>query len=105
MKTYTIRFVPQNITVEADESMTILDAERKARLEPDAPCGGAGKCGKCKVEIQAGKETGVVLACQKKVDSDMVVDTMYQTGRDMSEKYRETSHGGLAQLYPLRHEA
>ena len=41
----------------------------------------------------------------RKISFDMVVDTMYQTGRDMSEKYRETSHGGLAQLYPLRHEA
>ena len=24
---------------------------------------------------------------------------MYRTGRDMDEKYRETSHGGLAQIY------
>jgi len=28
-----------------------------------------------------------------------VVATMYRTGRDMDEKYRETSHGGLAQIY------
>jgi L-serine deaminase len=24
---------------------------------------------------------------------------MYRTGLDMDEKYRETSHGGLAQIY------
>ena len=30
---------------------------------------------------------------------DEVVATMYRTGRDMDEKYRETSHGGLAQIY------
>jgi L-serine dehydratase len=24
---------------------------------------------------------------------------MYRTGLDMNEKYRETSHGGLAQIY------
>ena len=35
----------------------------------------------------------------RKISFDMVVDTMYQTGKDMSEKYRETSHGGLAQIY------
>jgi L-serine dehydratase len=27
------------------------------------------------------------------------VATMYRTGRDMDEKYRETSHGGLANIY------
>ena len=35
----------------------------------------------------------------RKVSFDDVVETMYRTGRDMDEKYRETSHGGLAQLY------
>ena len=35
----------------------------------------------------------------RKISFDAVVATMYRTGRDMSEKYRETSHGGLAQLY------
>jgi hypothetical protein len=24
---------------------------------------------------------------------------MYRTGLDMNEKYRETAHGGLAQIY------
>ena len=35
----------------------------------------------------------------RKISFDEVVTTMYRTGRDMDEKYRETSHGGLAQLY------
>ena len=35
----------------------------------------------------------------RRISFDEVVDTMYRTGRDMSEKYRETSHGGLAVLY------
>ena len=35
----------------------------------------------------------------RKISSDEVVATMYRTGRDMDEKYRETSHGGLAQIY------
>jgi L-serine dehydratase len=29
----------------------------------------------------------------------MVVETMYETGLDMSGRYRETSEGGLAKLY------
>ena len=35
----------------------------------------------------------------RKISFDEVVTTMYRTGKDMSEKYRETSHGGLAQIY------
>ena len=35
----------------------------------------------------------------RKISFDEVVTTMYRTGRDMDEKYRETSHGGLAQIY------
>ncbi len=35
----------------------------------------------------------------RKISFDDVVATMYRTGLDMNEKYRETSHGGLAQLY------
>ncbi len=35
----------------------------------------------------------------RKISFDEVVATMYRTGRDMDEKYRETSHGGLANIY------
>lgn len=35
----------------------------------------------------------------RKISFDDVVATMYRTGKDMSEKYRETSHGGLAEIY------
>lgn len=77
-KSYTVTFLPQKITVEVQEGMTILEAEQAAGLEPDAPCGGAGNCGKCRVEIVEGKKTGSVLACQTKIDSSMKVDTGYQ---------------------------
>jgi len=39
------------------------------------------------------------LTSTRKISFDMVVETMYQTGRDMSSHYRETSEGGLAKLY------
>ncbi len=35
----------------------------------------------------------------RKVSFDIVVETMYQTGKDLSHLYRETSEGGLAKLY------
>lgn len=35
----------------------------------------------------------------KKISFDMVVDTMYETGKDLQSHYRETSEGGLAKKY------
>ena len=40
------------------------------------------------------------LADTRKISFDLVVQTMYRTGRDLSARYRETSAGGLAELYP-----
>ena len=39
------------------------------------------------------------LYSSRKVSFDVVVETMYQTGKDLSHLYRETSEGGLAKLY------
>ncbi len=39
------------------------------------------------------------LFANRKVSFDVVVETMYQTGKDLSHLYRETSEGGLAKLY------
>ena len=39
------------------------------------------------------------LTATRKISFDMVVETMYQTGRDLNRIYRETSEGGLARLY------
>lgn len=35
----------------------------------------------------------------RKISFDVVVKTMYETGRDLFSKYRETSEGGLAKTY------
>lgn len=48
---------------------TILDAARQLGLPLSAPCGGSGKCGKCKV-IANGQE---VLACKHRVFTDLSV--------------------------------
>lgn len=38
------------------------------------------------------------LADSRKISFDMIVDTMYETGKDLKVIYRETSEGGLAKL-------
>lgn len=69
MKQYTVIFQPDNITLQVEEHTTVLQAQIAAGLHPDAPCGGKGTCGKCKVII-GGKE---VLACQTIIDRDLTV--------------------------------
>ncbi len=39
------------------------------------------------------------LSGSRKISFDIIVETMYQTGLDLSHLYRETSEGGLAKLY------
>ncbi len=39
------------------------------------------------------------LSDSRKISFDLVVKTMYETGRDLSRTYKETSEGGLAKLY------
>ncbi|GHA45836.1 L-serine ammonia-lyase [Photobacterium aphoticum] len=36
---------------------------------------------------------------KSRISLDKVIDTMYQTGKDMNKKYRETSLGGLAMIH------
>lgn len=35
----------------------------------------------------------------RKISLDLIIKTMYETGKDLSLKYKETSMGGLAKLY------
>ena len=95
MKKYTVTFLPQNMVLEVEEGTTLLQAEQMAGLEPDAPCGGKGTCGKCKVNITEGERQGIVLACQTPVDCDMKVDTLYQ------EKVQRILTDGLSRQVPV----
>ena len=60
----------KDITLEAEEGRLLLSVLRDHGMGVDAPCGGGGKCGKCKVWVDGREE----LACQKKVDGDMTVE-------------------------------
>ena len=69
MKEYSICFLPHGIRCTAVPGETLLQVMRRAGLEPDAPCGGKGTCGKCRVILE-GQEA---LACRTVVDRDMTV--------------------------------
>ena len=57
------------IPVQVPAGTTVLQAMIAAGLRADAPCGGKGTCGKCRVQLD-GQE---VLACQTVVDRDLTV--------------------------------
>ena len=39
------------------------------------------------------------LSDSRKISFDLVIQTMYETGKDLAHPYRETAEGGLAKLY------
>ncbi len=64
-----IRIYPQNIVLCAAMGENLMDVLQRSDIYLDAPCGGNGKCGKCKVTVD-GRE---VLACETVLDRDMEV--------------------------------
>ena len=42
-----------------------------------------------------------LLSGSRKISLDLVIRTMYETGKDLSHHYRETATGGLAKLYKV----
>ena len=67
---------PQNIDCTVSEGTNLMAALQDNRIFLDAPCGGNGKCGKCRVLVD-GQE---VLACQVTVESDMTVTLPNHSG-------------------------
>lgn len=52
---------------------TLLETLRRGGVQLSAPCGGGGKCGKCRVELQQGERRESVLACQYRAEGDCTV--------------------------------
>lgn len=86
-KKCVVRFEPSGLKTEVPAGTVLLEAANKAGIYLSSICGGDGYCGKCKVIIDQGQfqskptalltpdevRQNVVLACQTKVLSDMVV--------------------------------
>lgn len=69
MEQFTVTFQPNQVVAAVCHGTSILSALISTGLHPEAPCGGKGTCGKCKVLLDG----QVVLACQTIVDRDMTV--------------------------------
>lgn len=83
-------FLPGDLVVEVQSGSSIREAMDLAGIEFDFPCGGQGKCGKCRVHVPAGAgeptatekellqprelEAGIRLACAARVHGHMTVE-------------------------------
>jgi uncharacterized 2Fe-2S/4Fe-4S cluster protein (DUF4445 family) len=82
-----VRFLPTDKVVEVDTGVNLLDAARECGVEIGIPCGGQGRCGRCRVQVLAGSldapatalipasmgQEGWILACQGTVSQDVTV--------------------------------
>lgn len=78
---------PEGKTVEVPDGILLSEAIARAGLGFNLPCGGQGRCGRCKVVVESGTATrrptsrisateagqGYVLACQTTVQGDIQV--------------------------------
>ncbi len=85
--TYHITLRPSGNRIEVEAGTLLSDAIDQAGLEFNLPCGGQGRCGRCKVVVEEGQvqrrsvsrlsqtelEQGYALACQAVVESDVTV--------------------------------
>lgn len=103
----TVRFLPDDITIEATVGENLLDVAARAGVYVPATCGGDGVCGKCKVKVTAGdvertqqsllseqeRAEGYSLACKTTIISDLTIEIPAKstaTGRDLKRKPKTT---------------
>ena len=114
---HRVTFQPQGRAVSVLDGTTVLEAAALAGLVIDTPCGGAGTCGKCRLQVSQGRtdpshadqktfakaelDSGWRLACQTLVKADMVVrvpeTSLFGGGHQIA---RESSVGGPAEVRP-----
>jgi uncharacterized 2Fe-2S/4Fe-4S cluster protein (DUF4445 family) len=88
-----VHFMPDEISVLVESGATLLEAARLAGVMIEAPCNGAGHCGKCGVMVPvshlenlhihetsqgAENDAGWVLACHAELTGDVTVTILQQ---------------------------
>ncbi len=83
----SVTFAPHGRTVHAAAGANLLDIALASDVKVDAPCGGQGRCGHCRVKVEAGtlrrrhnpklaraeEHEGYALACEAFVTGDVTV--------------------------------
>ncbi|MDR0477952.1 MAG: ASKHA domain-containing protein [Desulfobulbaceae bacterium] len=96
METANITFLPHNRTISVSKGETLIRAALQAGVHINAPCGGGGVCGKCRVRLEEGAVAegiserlneedvakGYRLACLSKIEGDVIVRVPVESGID-----------------------
>ena len=98
MAEFLVKFMPGGQTVSVPEGTNLLEAARSAGLIPNAPCGGKGTCGKCKVRLLHLPDSPEVLACQTVITGPMTV--RFLSDENKSQVISTKSNLGLGQFPP-----
>ena len=89
-KTCKVLFQPGDTSVSVPPGTTILAAAHKAGVFINSLCGGDGVCGRCRVTVLEGRAVGgstefftreeirqgYILACEGRIETDLVVDIL-----------------------------
>lgn len=113
MTSYKVVFQPGNLEREVTAGSTLMTVLNQMQIELDFPCGGNGKCGKCRVRILEGAvapsdfeqesltadeiSNGIRLACVTKVENSMTVEL---PGQKLAHNILASSEGRKAVLDP-----
>ena len=73
-------------SVSAVPGETFLSLLRRTGFTVSAPCGGQGRCGKCRLILQEGGKARVILACGTYIDGDCTVILEQQQGGTIVSK-------------------
>lgn len=107
-----VQFYPDNRHIDVKQGENLLRAAMLAEVHINAPCGGEGTCGKCRIAIDEGKvqklstpkgdaaeSEDTCLACRAEVESDVVIRIPAEARlgeRKVLERAREgTAYGVL----------
>lgn len=109
-----LTILPDELQIDVNNGESILEAVRRAGINLASSCGGAGTCGKCKVELVNGnvdskartKKLGVneILSCQSYLLDDNVTINIPNDGRRLSSHkvlLNEVSLSNPFELQPL----
>ncbi|HIJ72336.1 MAG TPA: DUF4445 domain-containing protein [Planctomycetes bacterium] len=111
-KKCTVCFEPSGLCIDVPPGSTLLKAAQQVGVYLTSICGGDGYCGKCKVIVDEGQfesrpttlltpeemRENVVLACQTKVLSDMVVTVPKPHALETSQILLDTDTQRFSQL-------
>lgn len=113
MKKFTVRFLPLGETIETRPGDNLLEKAMEAGVYLQAACGGEGACGKCRVQIVAGKvdskagaqlapedaAAGFCLACQSAVrgDLEVLIPPESHLGLETAPAARRARGAGISQ--------